>query len=252
MPTYTKTQDFESAENVCASKRNHETIEAAWDGPTTTSTSQMITHFYHVFADGEWEQPVTEHIAALETSGLNRNINDLYLGLVGLPDRRIDVVRFFHARGIYPVVAAEADEGWEHVTLEALRKRCATGDGIVFYAHSKGAYNATDINIAWRRSMTYYNIVQWRQNLVALQDHDTSGCHFIDDRAQHNGLGHRFYGGTYWWATYHHIRQLPDLVYHSRWCAEWWIGERFDDWKHFDTNPGWPDFPVFKTDWSTP
>jgi len=208
-----------------------------------------MIHFYHVYADGQWQQPVHEHIAALETSGILKHLNDLYLGIVGQPHNRLEVVRRFHQASIYPQVAAEADEGWEHVTLEALRKRATNGEDPILYAHSKGAANPTEINIAWRKSMTYYNIIQWRQNLAALQTHDTSGCHFIDDRAQHNGLGHRFYGGTYWWATTHHIRQLPDLVYHSRWCAEWWIGERFDDWKHYDTNPGWPDFPLFKTEW---
>ena len=208
-----------------------------------------MIHFYHVYADGQWETPVTEHINALQTSDILRHLNDIYIGIVGQPNNRLAVVRAFHNEGIYPQVAAEADEGWEHVTLEALRKRSAAVDDVVFYAHSKGAANPTAINIAWRKSMTYYNVIQWRQNLAALQDHDTSGCHFIDDRAEHNGLGHRFYGGTYWWATTHHIRQLPDLVYHSRWCAEWWIGERFDEWKHYDTNPGWPDFPLFKTEW---
>jgi len=207
-----------------------------------------MIHFYHVYAAGQWQQPVTEHINALHISGLQRELSDIYLGIVGPPDQRLAVVRAFHNFGMFPQVAAEAEQGWEHLTLEALRKRC-TSDQPVFYAHSKGAANPTDINIAWRKSMTYYNIMQWRQNVTALLDHDTSGCHFIDDRAQNNGLGHRFYGGTYWWATSHHIQQLPDLVYHSRWCAEWWIGERFDEWKHYDTNPGWPDFPLFRTEW---
>jgi hypothetical protein len=209
----------------------------------------MIWHFYHIYADGNYQPAVEEHILAMQQHELLNHLDGFYLGLVGTPENRQAAVDLINSHGVYPQIRAAADDGWEHVTLEALRKHSAVHDGNVLYAHTKSAYNETDINIAWRKSMCYYNVVQWRQNLVALQDHDTSGCHFIDDRAQHSGLGHRFYGGTYWWARTSHIRCLPDLVYHTRWCAEWWIGERFDDWKHYDTNPGWPDFPLFRTEW---
>jgi hypothetical protein len=42
-----------------------------------------LTHFYHVFADGDWETPAREHFAALETSGLMGELDSIFLGCGG-------------------------------------------------------------------------------------------------------------------------------------------------------------------------
>lgn len=199
-----------------------------------------MMHFYHVYADGQWQPAVNEHIRALQTSDMLRHLNDLYLGLIGTPANRIEVVRQFHTAGIYPQVAAEAAEGWEQITLEALRKRAAATDDVVLYAHSKGSANISDMNTAWRKSMTYYNVIQWRQNLTHLQTADCVGCHWIQDG--------QFFGGNYWWANTSYIKTLPPLDYTSRYHAEIWIGQNPDQKKH-DTNPGWPDPALFTTEW---
>lgn len=65
-----------------------------------------ITHFYHVFADGDWETPAEEHIEALVASELIDNLSDMFLGIVGAPPNR-DRVK----RKLPGVVVAEA-EGW--------------------------------------------------------------------------------------------------------------------------------------------
>lgn len=198
-----------------------------------------MIHFYHVYADGQWETPVTEHINALQTSDILRHLNDIYIGIVGQPNNRIAVVRAFHNAGIYPQVAAEANEGWEHVTLEPLRKRC-TSDDPILYAHTKGSANISDINTGWRKSMTYWNVIQWRQALTHLQTVDCVGCHWIQEG--------QFFGGNFWWANSKYLRTLPPLDYTSRYHAEIWIGQNPDQKKH-DLNPGWPDPALFTTEW---
>jgi len=42
-----------------------------------------LSHFYHVYADGAWEAPVTEHLHALTVSGLLDSLDDLFVGIVG-------------------------------------------------------------------------------------------------------------------------------------------------------------------------
>lgn len=201
----------------------------------------MVAHFYHVYSDGEWQTPVEDHARALADGGLREHLSGLYLGVVGA-----DVdgpVECFRDYGLDPYVWARASEGWEQVTLEALWRYCHVNDGPVFYAHTKGAANQSEINTAWRLSMTYYTVMQWRDALAALDTHDAAGCHWIDEPN-----GNRFFGGTFWWANSRYIRSLPPVSYHSRWMAEIWIGEGHPIVR--DLNPGHPALRGrFVTEW---
>ena len=45
----------------------------------------MLAHFYHVYADGAWQDPLAEHLAALEASGLGAALDVKAAGVVGSP-----------------------------------------------------------------------------------------------------------------------------------------------------------------------
>ena len=113
----------------------------------------------------------------------------------------------------------------------------------VFYAHTKGAWSPVDINVRWRRSMTYHTVIMWQDAVRALDDRDAAGCHWVQD--QH---GPWFLGGTYWWANADYLSRLPDVPFVSRWSAEHWIG--MGDPQVFDLNPGHPaGQATFTTSW---
>ena len=207
---------------------------------------ELITHFYHAYTAGKWQEPAEEHAKALADSGLRDRLDHLFLGIVGEDDRGI--VEMFRDYGLDPIVRAHTGLAWEQLTLSAIYRYVTTNKGYIFYAHTKSAHDQQQINLLWRRDMCYQNVIRWRECVEKLDEgYDIVGAHYIDDRDQHHGLGHRFFGGNYWWANSVYIKRLPPLIYQSRWCAEWWIGER--DHKHFDMNPGWPHPSNFVTEW---
>src|SRR5690349_21247965 len=75
-----------------------------------------LHHFYHIYADGAWREPVEEHLEALETSGLAAQKNFLLnVGLVG-KDENSGLVRTFLNRHCqqWNEIASSRD-GWEQV-----------------------------------------------------------------------------------------------------------------------------------------
>lgn len=201
-----------------------------------------LSHFYHVFADGNWQTPVTEHLDHLERSGLAAALDSFGVGIVGSHLNRLEVIDFIDRR-LQIDHLAEAEDGWEQVTLNLMLDRM--GDSLVLYAHTKTAANYSDMHDQWRKSMTYFMVHRWRECVELLGEYDTVGCHRIEPEDGNPLQG--FWGGNYWWARSEWLRTVPPLSYESRYHAEAWIG--YGDGRRFDMNPGWPDPSIFVTEW---
>lgn len=197
----------------------------------------MIRHYYHVYADGDWRDAVTEHLAALE--GLAAAVT---VGIVGSPQNRRAVRQAFEVANVETWV--EAAGGWEQVTLGALRRDLAHHDDPVLYAHTKGAAHRTRINDLWRRSMTALVVDEQRADLLA--EHDAVGCHWLTPGDWPNLVDSPYFGGNFWWATAAYLRTLPPLAMTNRYDAEQWIG--LGNPRVADLLPGWPDLRLFAGD----
>jgi hypothetical protein len=200
----------------------------------------VIYHFYHIYADGFWEDPVNSHIDALKVSDLYNFFDNFYIGIVGSQENRNMVIEKLKELDVDFSIVAEADAGWEQVTMNKIPNLIKDKNGWVFYAHTKGSHDPSKINIAWRKSMTYHNIIQWQEKVRPHfnDDIDTIGCHWCDNA---------FWGGTYWWAKMSYLNSLDMPLIDNRWCAEEWIGSKNP--KIIDLNPGWPAFERFVTLW---
>lgn len=185
-------------------------------------------HFYHVYAAGNWEQPVTEHCRALTQYGLYDALDGLYVGFVG-NDNQIDA-----AKATLDVLTpkwrevARAEHGWEQVTLDALYDFCQDHDGPVGYAHTKGASRNEGIDLQWRRGMTYHNIVTWQRPVEALNSGKTiAGCNWISGAPSSvPGYGvSGMFGGNFWWTRGEHLRRNVPPGHESRYAAEHWLGQ---------------------------
>jgi len=203
-----------------------------------------LYHFYHVYADGEWTEAVDEHCTALKEHGLADNLEKFYLGVVGTDENRTTAIsRITMHHNMNAEVIIEAPIQWEQITLEPMRRFSCTNDGYVLYAHTKGAYNHTPINIGWRSSMCYYNVVKWKEAVEKLDEgYRAVGCHWVNDA---------IFGGNYWWANTSYLKLLPTCPTDNRWRAEEWIGMAVSDSEKevFDLNPGWPAIELFTTSW---
>src|ERR1035437_714731 len=110
-----------------------------------------LRHYFHVFAVKEWKSIVAEHIDALASSGLAAEVHPLRLGIVGDKDERKEVFRYCSSR-MPTLVVAQADEGWEQVTMAELEKDDGSWDAVL-YAHTKGVNVPSLWNDMWRQSM---------------------------------------------------------------------------------------------------
>lgn len=195
----------------------------------------MIRHYYHVWADGAWEEPVYEHATALDLSGLD---SDITIGVVGADWRRIAVMVAFGLADTASYI--EADEGWEDVTLAALWDDAHDHpDDLFLYCHTKGAYHQSVSNTLWRQAMTARLVTDWHECVDLLREHDAVGCHWLDGGTREDP--YMIFAGNFWWATGSYLATLPEPVaWHDRYEAERWVGRGQP--RAYDRLPGNPSY----------
>lgn len=169
--------------------------------------------FYHVYADGAWQEPIAEYLEALRASEFP---GTLHVGLVGTPEQRaaaLDALGDVH-------VAAEADSGFEQVTLAPLYEYAQEHEDVILYSHTKGASDPAPWKIAWRHSMTEHVIARWENALRGIEaGADLAGAHWIDDGTPPH------FSGNYWMASASYLRTLPPCPTGDRMDAEFWVGQ---------------------------
>lgn len=184
--------------------------------------------FYHVYAPGTWEQPVTEHCRALTQYGLYDRLDGLFVGFVGNDEQIAAVTATLNVMVPKWREVARAAHGWEQVTLDAMYDFAQNHDGLVSYAHTKGASRDEGIDLQWRRGMTYHNFVTWQRPVAALEAGKTiAGCGWICGGASSvpaYGTGGMF-GGNFWWTRAEHLRRNVPPGHESRFAAEHWLGQ---------------------------
>ena len=170
--------------------------------------------FFHCFADGAWEQPTAEYLEALRASEFP---GTLHVGLVGAPERRL-AARI--ELGDVEVVA-EADHGFEQVTLGPLYEYAREHEGAILYAHTKAASDPAPWKIEWRHSMTKHLVARWADALLGIEaGADLAGAHWIDD-----GGTPPHFSGNFWMASAAYLRTLPPCPIADRMEAEFWVGQ---------------------------
>jgi hypothetical protein len=210
-----------------------------------------LRHYYHVYASGAWAAPVAEHTRALGAADFP---GDIVIGLVGEAGDRERARQLIElqlaAEGLAaPRMWVQAEEGFEQLTLAVVREsaRAAAADYPVLYCHTKGARNDSEVNTAWRRSMTARVVGGWRQCVGLLGDHDTVGCHWITPQDEcpypDQTVDTPFYGGNFWWARSSYLATLPEPWQAERHDAEAWIGLGAP--RACDLLPGWPSTKLF-------
>lgn len=206
-----------------------------------------IHHFYHLWLGGPWKEILHSHLSALINYGLMNQIDMINIGLVGYVSDREVAKRYLDAMNIKYKIVAESDAGYEQITQNALYEFSKHNEGYVLYAHNKGASDPTNINIAWRKSMTYHNIVQWRTAISYLLYKDAVGCHWLTHEC-YPVIKTPYFAGTFWWSHLSIIRKLGYPNNNSRYDAEIWIGQ-YPNLNVYDMCPGWPAHEIFTTTW---
>ena len=198
----------------------------------------VIHHYYHIYADGEWESPVREHMEALQKSGLSDQ-PDFFIrvGIVGTEANAHSAQRYLEEQGIKWSLLVWQTTGWEQLTLSRLAADSHHTDGVVLYCHTKGAHNPNPFNVDWRQRMTHFNVARWKDAVAALRTHDAYGCHWMELQ------GNWIFGGNFWWTHMRHLRLLPQPGVENRWRAEDWVGQLRHLISNFRVQDPAPPFP---------
>lgn len=202
-----------------------------------------------------WETPTIEHIKALNDSGLMDEIDSFNFGLVGSLEDRKKVEEFLKENFKSINIVAQADQGFEQETMDAIYDYAKDHSGYVLYAHTKNAMNVNDVHIKWRKSMTYFTVMKWRECIDLLNSgYDAVGSHYLrvtnnalvaepGNEKSYNGI----FAGTFWWTDLKYIKSFPKVFRYNRFDAEAWISNLKEaventgkDFKVYDFNPNHP------------
>ena len=182
-----------------------------------------LVHYYHIYAINEWRRIVTEHLDALERSGLG-NASELRIGVVGSLDDAEEAIAMCTER--FPTkVIFKAVEGWEVDTIKQLYDDLDDDPNTyILYTHTKGVLLNNDI---WRRTMTKHLIYQWRDCVELLKTHDATGCYWVTKENSPGLAIQSYFAGHFWWVRQDFLSKLshPGKYYGSRYVIEQWFDE---------------------------
>jgi hypothetical protein len=244
----------------------------------------FIDHYYHIYCgvDG-WQEIVADHFQALGISGLLSHCM-IGVGIVGPEDQRKAVKQMLKSYSV--IVVAEADYGWEQVTLKSIWQNVKRTEHeyLIFYAHTKGVANKSKVNDEWRRAMTRRCVDDWRQcvRLLELSDdfdvvgsgrivYNGSVADFTGSRRAHvmladllnseadpdsdfhiepeiawPGPGQAIFAGNFWWCRASWIRTLNEPATVSRYDAETWVASKNKDGEWPRAKDSRPGWPVWR------
>lgn len=186
-----------------------------------------IHAWFHVYADGNWRQPIDDYLDALTRFGLREQLTSLNIGFHGDATNIERVETYLQLIGLQYNVVAREDYGWEQVTLTALHEWCRTHEGYVSYAHTKGAGYDRPVQASWRRGMLYNMIVRWKVCVSSLDGGaKVVGSHYrraapsiADPAWGWSGM----FCGNFWWTKAEVLRHNVLPTYRSRLDAEHWL-----------------------------
>lgn len=205
--------------------------------------SYPVYAFYHIYADNNWRDIVTEQVNDLINSGLYHLIKKLYVSLICTSDddykfavqKLGDKAEFIH-------ITTNPKE-YEFPALEYLKAKAENEEFYSLYFHTKGSGNSNktlqwykpavnslkeliEISSAWRQFMAYWNFYRYHLAISVLQDDKWGGVYGAN--YQIVGNNKHFYAGNFWWATSSFIRtraQFNTIDKSWRFNAETWLLE---------------------------
>jgi hypothetical protein len=217
----------------------------------TSEARVELHHYYHLWSGGKWHEPLSEHLNQLARSGLGLKLAGFYVGIVGRQKNAAEVKQRLEAGinpkyfNVRPQVVAEAEEGYEQVTLDKLRdfvlaQKTNEKTILILYAHAKGSFSYSTVNVGWRRSMTRHLVGGWSRcvDLLTSGKFNAAGCHLLTPHEHPRLVTGPYFGGNFWWARADYLATLPEV---SRYHAEGWIGMGAG-FSPMNLLPGWPKY----------
>jgi hypothetical protein len=181
-----------------------------------------LSHLYHLYADGQWEQSWFEHLKALNY-GLMDELSNFYVCIIGSQENQNRAIESLPSNA---QVVLHQNSGWEQASLQWIHDNIDLLQDSLLYCHSKGAGFPGSASPAWRRTMTHDVVINWAECIEALKTHDAVGTWWHEINVDNSYKG--FFAGNFWWATSQFLSTLNNPLYRDRYDAEIWLGSNFD------------------------
>jgi hypothetical protein len=178
--------------------------------------------FHHSYLVNNWEQILKEQIDKIIGSGLYDHSLGVFCCAIGSEKEQEKYLKLISKhKKLFPTKITDVNIQ-EQLTLNVLHevRHHNMIDCAIFYLHTKGvtAEKQHVSNVRdWRVYMEYYNIVLWKDMLLALDEYDVVGVNFKTKPWPH-------FSGNFWWSTVEYISSLPSPVINTRSDSESWIG----------------------------
>lgn len=179
-----------------------------------------IIHYYHIFCDGQWLEPLNEHLSALRETNLLSKLHDFRIGLVGNEVNIEKVIMFLNESNINYSIVAQEPIGWEQVTLKNLFKDSQSSEFYALYCHTKGSGYPSPISAPWRRVMTHEVVINWEKHFLCLKEGADAVGPFWDT---HGNDHNTYFAGNFWWAKSETIKNIGCVGEDNRFQAEGWL-----------------------------
>lgn len=157
-------------------------------------SNERVVGFYHIYANGKYQEIVNEQLEAISKSGLYDQMDLIFYNTI-VVDYNITMKKYVHLSHL-------GETGGEVDTLSSLYEYCHDHPQTkVFYFHDKGSFHQTYLNDMFRYYMNCY--VLSPNCISALDSFDTCGM-----RASPAPFPH--YSGNFWWARCDYVNKLVD------------------------------------------
>ena len=202
-----------------------------------------IIGYIHICQEGEWKRSLQMILNDIKQFGLYDSTHIIRLGIVNntgilIKDPILNDSKF-------QIIYVGKSSEYERPTLLHMRKAASTDNEKTryYYLHTKGLRHfgqSSEKNVIdWIKLMLYWNVENWQLAIKKLETYDIYGC---NDTGNH-------YSGNFWWATRHHILQLPTTIPSHYTAPEEWIQIKRDN-KFSPFNSGYQGMGHYSTRYS--
>jgi hypothetical protein len=137
-----------------------------------------INHFYHIWADANWQDPLTDHLIALHDNGLYDQLNVFNIGIVGSLFNINQVKQYLQEHGGDKVsIVVEVENGVEQDTIDFMIDSDAAGYAL--YSSTNDIFQDNEYEHNFRKELNKVLIKDWEKCRILLNDYSIVGAYYL-------------------------------------------------------------------------
>jgi hypothetical protein len=171
---------------------------------------KKIKVFWNINELANWESVFDQQLECIKSSGLMAAADDIILMGNGRPQTFTNLIdKHTESPKLGLVIVSDSASLFEYPGLTFVQQQAKEAEEPfhICYIHLKGLTRWGNPNVEdWKAWLNWCVIERWKDNVAALQTHDTSGPNWDSEPWPH-------YSSNFWWANSDYISKLIPLVH---------------------------------------